>query len=106
MNMDGTAVCLNCSPSHSVHQKGEKTVSIMIGGTSSRRIPLAITVAMDGKKVSFFVIFKGFPGGRFEKSLTSELPESVVGCVQRNGWIYSRTTNIWYESVFKPYVSG
>ena len=106
INMDETAVYLNCSPSRTVHQKGEKTVSIMIGGTSSRRFTLAVTVAMDGTKLPLFVIFKGVPGGRVEKQLTAELPEGVVGCVQRKGWMDNRTMNIWYESVFKPYVSG
>ena len=44
--------------------------SIMVGGTSSRRFTLAVTVAMDEAKLPLFVIFKGVPGGRIEKSLT------------------------------------
>ena len=106
VNMDETAVYLNCCPSRTVHQKGGKRVSIMIGGTSSRRFTLGITLAMDGAKLPLFVILKGLPGGRIEKSLTSELPEGLVGCVQRKGWMDNRTIDLWYERVFKPYVSG
>ena len=85
VNMDETAVYLNCSPSRTVHQEVGKTVSIMIGGTSSRSFTLAVTVAMVGTKLPLFVIFKGVTGGRIEKSLTGELPEGVVGFVQRKG---------------------
>ena len=35
INKDETAVYLNGAPSRTVHQEGEKTVAVMIGGTSS-----------------------------------------------------------------------
>ena len=94
VNMDETAVHLNCSPNRTVHPKGEKTVSIMIGGTSSTRFTLAFSVAMDGSKLPSFAIFKGVPGGRVDKSLADVLPRVVNGCVQRKGgwtieqWLY------------------
>ena len=94
INMDETAIYLNCSPVRTVHPRGEKTVSIMIGGTSSMRFTLAVTVAMDGSKLPLFVIFKGVPGGRVDKSLPRILPDGVIGCVQRKGWMDNYTMRI------------
>ena len=34
LNMDETAVYLNCAPNRTAHPKGEKTISIMVGGSS------------------------------------------------------------------------
>ena len=59
VNMGETAVYLNCSPNRSLLLEVEKTVSIMIGGTSSTRFTLAVTFAIDGSKLPLFVIFKG-----------------------------------------------
>ena len=53
INMDETAVYLNCSPKRIVHPKGERTVSIRVGGSSSTRFTLAVSVAMDGTKLPF-----------------------------------------------------
>lgn len=55
VNMDETAVYLNASPKRTVHRKGERTVSIRIGGSSSMRFTLAVIVAMDGTKLPLFV---------------------------------------------------
>ena len=85
VNMDETAVYLNCSPKRTIHHRGERTVAIRIGGTSSMRFTLAVTVAMDGTKLPLFVIFKGKPGGNIEKNLQEILPEGVIGCVQKKG---------------------
>ena len=91
VNMDETAVYLNCSPNRTVHMKGEKTVSVMIGGASSMRFTLAVTVAMDGTKLPLFVIFKGTPGGKVEKQLPDKLPTGIFACVQKKaGWITER----------------
>ena len=35
LDMDETAVYLNCALNRTVHPKGEKTISIMVGGSSS-----------------------------------------------------------------------
>ena len=106
VNMDETAVYSNCSPNRTVHPKGEKTVSIMIGGTSSTRFTLAVSVATDGSKLPLFAIFKGVPSGRIDKSLADVLPSGLSGCVQRKGWMDNRTMAMWYDSVFKPYIAG
>ena len=54
INMDETAVFLNCAPNCTVHVKGEKTVSVMIGSASSMRFTLAVSAAMDGRKLPLF----------------------------------------------------
>ena len=106
LNMDETAVYLNCSPNRTVYPKGEKTVSIMFGRSSSTRFTLAVTIVMDGSKLPLFVIFKGTPGGNIERSLNSTLPDGIFGCVQPKAWMDNRTMTIWYNSVVKPYISG
>ena len=58
VNMDETAKYLNCAPKCTLYLKKEKTVSAMIGGSSSMRFTLAVTAATDGTKFPLFVIFK------------------------------------------------
>ena len=96
---------LDCAPNRSVHVKGEKTVSVMIGSASSMRFTLAVSVAMDSSKLPFFVIFKGKPGGTIEKQLPQIISAGIVRCVQAKGWMDDRTTSIWYERVYKPHIS-
>ncbi len=106
LNMDETAVYLNCALNRTVHPKGEKTISIMVGGSSSMRFSLDVTIAMDGRKLPSFVIFKGTPGGSIERSLPSILPDGVIGCVQAKAWMDNRTMKIWYKNTIKPYIAG
>ena len=82
LNKYETAVYLNCAPNRAVHLEGGKKFSCMIGGSSSMRFTLAVTIAMDGSKLPVFVIFKGTPGESVERSLSSVLPSGVIGCVQ------------------------
>ncbi len=91
INMDETAVFLNCIPNRTVYMIGEKTISVMIEGTKSMRFKLAISVAMDGTKLPFFVIFKATPGGSVAKQLPNILPYGIVGYIQAKGWIDDRT---------------
>ena len=102
VNMDETAIYLNCSPNRTVHPTDGKAVSIIVGGISSTRFTLAVIITMDGTKLPLFVIFKGTLGDSFEKSLPDIIPKGVIGCVQRKGWIYSRTMTIWCNNVKKP----
>ena len=106
INMDETAVYLNCTPKKTVHPQGERTVAVLIGGSSSMRFTLAVTVAMDGTKLPLFVIFKGVPGGKVDQSLESILPTGVLGCVQPKAWMDNRTMEIWYTNVFRPFIAG
>ena len=66
INIAETPVYLNCSSSRILHQNGEKTASIMIGGRSSCRFTLAVTEAMYGTKLPLFIIFKGMTDCRIE----------------------------------------
>ena len=49
---------------------------------------------MYGTKLPFFVIFKGVPGGRVDKSLPDTILGGVIGCVQRKAWMDNRTMSI------------
>ncbi len=59
VNMDETAVYMNCSPNHTIHKNGEKAVSIMIGSASFARFTLAVSVAMDGPSCPCLLFSKG-----------------------------------------------
>ena len=54
LNIGETAVYLNCSPNRTVHSKGENTVSIMVGGSSSTRFALAVTIAMGNRTMAIW----------------------------------------------------
>ena len=90
VNMDQTAVYLNCSPKRIVDRKGKKTISIRVGGTAYMRFTLCVAVAMDGTKLLLFVIFKGKPNGNIEKNLSGILPAGVFGCTQSKAWCDER----------------
>ena len=86
INMDETAVYFNSPPTHTLHTKGEKTVSISIQG-ASLRVKVAVSIAMNGTKLPLFVIFKGKPEVSVEKSLSNIHPKVIVACVQQNAWM-------------------
>ena len=46
------------------------------------------------------------PGGRIEKPLPDIIPDGIIGCIQRKGWMDCRTMAIWYDNVYKPYIAG
>ncbi len=106
VNMDETAVHMNCSPNRTIHEKGEKTVSIMIGGASSARFTLPVSVGIDGAYLPLFVIFKGKPEVTVEKQLPGTVPDGIVACVQRKAWMDDRTMRIWYDRVCKQHISN
>ena len=106
LKMDETALYLSYSPNPTVHPKGQNTVSIMVGGSSSMRFTLAVTVAMDGTKLPLFVTLKSVPNGRVDKSLPDTIPNDVISYVQRKSWMYNRRMYIWYDYAYKTYVTG
>ena len=83
VNMDETNIEFNCKPTQTVHRRGEKTISIRIGGSTSLRATLCVSIAMDGTKLPLFIIFKGQSGGRIARDLHNILPAGVHGCVQK-----------------------
>ena len=70
INMDQTNLYLNLAPQTAVHRKGERAVFVQLRGSSSR-LPLCVAAAKDGAKLRLFVVMKGEPGGRIEKSFRS-----------------------------------
>ncbi len=90
--MDETAIYFHCKPKRTVPRKGDKT---MIGRSSSRRLTLCVSVALDGTKLPLFVIFKGKSGGSIDRSLADIWPEGIFGCVQKKGWMDDRSMSIW-----------
>ena len=97
VDMGETAVCLNRSPTRTVHPKGERTIAIRIGSDTSSRFTLAVTVAMDGTKLPLFEIFKAKVGGSVEPDLPSILLAGLYGCVQPNAWMDERCMRMWYK---------
>ncbi len=106
VNIDETVAYMNCSPNPTIHKKGEKTVSVMIGGASGMRFTLAVSAAMDETKLPLFVIVKKAHGGSVEKQLPEIITDGTIGCVQEKEWKYDRTMRIWYDQVYEPYSAG
>jgi hypothetical protein len=59
INMDQTAVYFEMKSSTTVHQKGERTVSVRDSASNSKRATVVLAVAADGTKLPPFVVFKG-----------------------------------------------
>ena len=81
-NIDETAVYLNCALNLIVNTNGLNTVSIVVGGSSSICLRLAVTFAMDGSELLLFFTFKDNPGGSIESALSSRLPVGIIRCAQ------------------------
>ena len=81
VNMDETNVYFNCKPKRTVNLRGQKTISIRIGSSSSLRVTVCVSIAMDGTKLPLFLIFKGTPHAQIERSLNFILPSGMHGCV-------------------------
>lgn len=54
----------------------------MIGETSATRFTLAVSITIDGTNLLSFVMFKGKPGGKIEKSLREIFPDRILGSMQ------------------------
>ena len=106
INMDETCVHIKCTPNRTVHPTREKAVAILIGRSNPDRIAVAVSVAMDATKLPLFVIFKGKPIGRIEKSLPEIVPQGLVGCVQRKGWMLNNAMAIWFNKVYRRYIAN
>ena len=106
VNMDETNIHFNCKPKRTVHTKGSKTISIRIGCSTSLRVTLCVSIAMDGTKLPLFIIFKGKPNGHIDNALKDILPAGVFGCVQKKAWMEDRAMHIWYDKIWKPYVEN
>ena len=104
VNMDETNVYFNCKPERTVSVKGRKTISIRIGCSTSLRVTLYVTIAMDGTKLPLFLIFKGAPGGHIERLLDQILPNGMHGCAQKKAWMDERGMHLWFEKIWQPYV--
>ncbi len=95
VNMDETAFFFDCKPKRAVYMKGDKTVSIRVGGGTGKRPTLCLPVAFDGTKLPLFVIFKATPCGLVELSLPVILPDGLHGCCQVNGLMDEFGMRIW-----------
>lgn len=104
-NMDQTPLYMNFAPNRTVHHKGEHNLSIRTGGSSSARIAVAVTVAMDGSKFPLFYVFKCKTVSKIRSSLDAILQlESCAQCKQK-AWMDAKMMSIWYEKVWKPYAT-
>ena len=106
VNMDETNVYFNCKPKRTVNLKGQKTISIRIGSSTSLRVTVCVSIAMDGTKLPLFLIFKGMPRKQIERSLEHILPVGMHGCAQRKAWMDDRGMQIWYEKIWRPYLEN
>ena len=84
-NMDQTPVYMNCAPNRTVHRRGERTVSIRTGGSSSNHV--TVTTAMDGSKLPLFCTFKGKKGGKIQTDLDAMTTPGIVCAVQERAWM-------------------
>ena len=81
-NMGQTLVYMNCAPNRTVQRRGKRTVSIRTGVSSSNRIALAVTVAMDGTKLPLFCTIKGKKGGKIWRNLDAITLAGIVCAIQ------------------------
>lgn len=105
VNMDETAVYMNCHPNRTEYLKGKRTVAICVGGTFASRWTMAVPIAMDDTILLLFVIFKAQIGGSVERNPDSMLPHGVYGYIQAKAWTDERSMHIWSEKEFRPHMS-
>ena len=63
-----------------------------------------MTVSASGLVLTPFLVFKGAPNGRIEKSEFTTFPPGMIYTCQSNAWMDERVMNMWIEKVLKPYV--
>ena len=77
-------IYLNCALKPTVHLKGQKRFSVIIGASSSSRFTLTVIVVMDGTKLPLILIIKRKQKVAVEKRLQSILFQVAIGCVHEN----------------------
>jgi len=103
VNMDETAVFFESKSKTTVHTRGARMVPARDSGSSAKRATVCIAIAADGTKLPLLFVFKGSPGAQVQREIDRA---GILGTVQKNGWMDERTTQIWFERVWRPYVDG
>lgn len=83
---------------------GEKSIHVRCSGSNNKTVTVLLCIMADGTKLPPFIVFKGTPHGKIEKSLDTLLPEGMVGCCQEVGWIDEQNSALWISKVWRPYV--
>ena len=104
LNMDQTPIPFTFNAKNTLESVGRRTVHIRKSTNDTKRVTCAMTVSASGLVLTPFLVFKGAPNGRNEKTEFATSPPGMIYTSQSNAWMDERVMNMWIEKVLKPYV--
>lgn len=103
VNMDETGVYFEEKMRSTVHARGDNTVHILLQGSRNNWMTACFSIAADGTRLPFLLIFKGTPGGHIARILKDTFILNF-GIVEKNGWSDPRGMQMQIENIWEPYV--
>lgn len=79
MTIDKTAVFFDANQKSTVHDIGDRTVSVSCTGSSCERLANCVSAACEGAKFSLLAILEDQPNGKREKNLRNVFPQNMYG---------------------------
>ena len=105
LNMDQTNSKFGNSPSHTINQRGARTINMRTGTNDSTRCTVALTVSASGKILTPMVIYKGTRHGRIATRQIRDHPQEMKYAMQPKAWFDKATMLDWVDEVLKPYIA-
>ena len=102
--MDQTPIPFTFNAKNTLESVGRRTVHIRKSTNDTKRVTCAMTVSASGLVLTPFLVFKGAPNGRIEKTEFATCPPGMIYTCQSNAWMDERVMNMWIEKVLKLYV--
>jgi hypothetical protein len=105
LNMDQTNCQFGNSPSHTINQRGARTINMRTGTDDSKRCTVALTLSASGKMLTPMVIYKGTMHGRIATRELRDHPQEMKYAMQPKAWFDKTTMLDWVNKVLNPYVA-
>ena len=103
--MDQTNSKFGNSPSHTINQRGARTINMRTGTNDSKRCTVALTVSASGKMLTPMVVYKGTRHGRIATREIRDHPQGMKYALQPKAWFNEATMLDWVDHVLKPDVA-
>jgi hypothetical protein len=105
LNMDQTPIFFSMTSKTTLEPVGSTSVNVRVSKNASMRVTVAVTVTSSGHTLPPMIVFKGAPGGRIERELTTYV-DGAIYAVQRKAWMDETVMNHWIDTVLLPYCDG
>jgi hypothetical protein len=105
LNTNQTNSKFGNSPSHTINQRGARTINMRIGTDDSKCCTVTLTMSASGEMLTPMVVFKGARYGRIATREIRDHPQGMKYAMQLKAWFNEVIMLNWVDNVLKPYAT-